>query len=132
MAIVLGIVQFGIVYNAKIIINSAAREGARKAAITTNDTSIQDTVKYAAGSLNITTIVNDPKAKGELSTTDKDALSDKTIWWYKEPTTGQTIGLPVTIYVRGKVNIDIPIINNLIGKYIIISSSATMRAEYGG
>lgn len=125
--IIFGIIQYGIIYNAKIVITSAAREGARKAAVTANDTDIQNTIQSAVSSLYYSSVVKDTRAKGELSKTEKDALSDTAIYWIIDPPSGG-LGTPVTIYVRCKIKTTLPVISS---EYVIISSSATMRKEHG-
>lgn len=122
LLLVFGIIEFGIVYNTKIAITNAAREGARKAAVTSVDT---DAVKTAI--TNSVASLNDTVS----SSMDEDAKDSSiipapdTIDWYVEVTGSDT----ASVYVKGRVDIIVPIINLITGPNLVIPAKAEMRIE---
>ena len=51
LLLLLGIIQFGIIFNGQITVTSAAREGARLAAVGADDEQVKDRVEEAAVAL---------------------------------------------------------------------------------
>jgi Flp pilus assembly protein TadG len=126
LVIVFGIIQFGIIYNTHLVITSAAREGARMATVTDSGADVETAIKRAVASLNANVSGPDIRAKDNTM-----PGADNIIWWYIDyPEISKTTGHPVSVYVKGRVNINVPIINNLIGNSVKIPAHATMRIEH--
>jgi Flp pilus assembly protein TadG len=124
LLLVFGIIEFGIIFNTKLVISSAAREGARKAAITSVPADVEIVIENAVASLNATVSGPDSRAKGSTMPSNED-----TIWWYIEKPDGAVTGGRVYVYVKGRVDIVIPIISNIIGNSVMIPANAVMRIE---
>ncbi|MEW6173975.1 MAG: TadE/TadG family type IV pilus assembly protein [Bacillota bacterium] len=130
LLLVFGTIEFGRIFHAQLVVTSAAQEGARKAAVTGNENDIKETIKNAAAALNITTV--------ELQT-DLTKIKNKTNYpdpgkmWYlvNYPVKGtRDYGDPVEVYVKGRVDVLVPIISNLIGSVKPLPAMAVMRVEY--
>ena len=69
LAFVLGIIEFGLAFNAQITVTSAAREGARVLALGGDQSEVEDRVNEAAPSLNgqLTVTATAPCAPGQPS-----------------------------------------------------------------
>jgi hypothetical protein len=124
--LVFGIIEFGIIFNTKLVISSAAREGARKAAVTSSSADVEIAIERAVTSLNATVSGPDSRAMGSSSTKPPN---EDTIWWYIEKPDGAVTGGRVYVYVKGRVDIVIPIISNIIGNSVMIPANAVMRIE---
>ncbi len=126
LLLIFGAIEFGRVFHATHVITSAAREGARAAAVHKGNTEIADKVKDAASSLvdpsNV--IIKDnsayqntqPAVNQVIFTIDKYDLSQRDV--------GE-----VTIKIKTKIKIIVPIINSILGNEKVISSEAVMRLE---
>lgn len=123
LLLVFGIIQFGIIYNTKITITNAAREGARKAAVTSVDnTAVKTAITNSVASLSDTiteTMTVNAKNSSILPAPGK-------IDWYVE---GSGSGNAVKVYVKGRVDIMVPIINLFTGPTLVIPAKAEMRIE---
>jgi hypothetical protein len=123
--LVFGIIEFGIIFNTKLVISSAAREGARKAAVTSVEDDVGTVIEYAVASLNATVSKN----SGAMGSSSTKPPNEDTIWWYIEKPDGAVTGGRVYVYVKGRVDIVIPIISNIIGNSVMIPANAVMRIE---
>lgn len=123
LLLVFGIIEFGIVYNAKITITNAAREGARKAAVTSVNTgAVKTAIENAVASLNDTV----PNTMNEDAKDFSIIPLENTIDWYVE---GSGEGNTASVYVKGRVDIIVPIINLITGPVLVIPAKAEMRIE---
>jgi Flp pilus assembly protein TadG len=108
--IVFGITEFGRIFNAKIIVINASREGARYAAVNgtaVTDTQITDKVKNSAPSLDpLKMTVNVNPVQG-----------------------ARTRGAAVAVAVYYPVEIVAPVISVFTGNPYIVNAQTTMRVE---
>ncbi len=79
MIILLGIIEFGFMFNAKITLNSAAREGARIYAITNDVDQVDSAVNKAASHLSPIPSGSIVKTSGELSVGSEIMMAKVTI-----------------------------------------------------
>lgn len=108
--IIFGIVEFGRILNAKLIVTGASREGARYAAVngaTVTDTQISDMVKSAAPSLK----------PADVTVNISPAQSSR------------TRGVAVAVSVYYPVDIIAPVISAFTGDPYTVSAQTTMRVE---
>lgn len=107
LLIVFGIMEFGRVFNAYLVITNASREGARQGVVGGTDTQITDSVKAAAGTLDLSklTVTINPTA------------------------TSRVRGAQLTVQVGYSVKIYTPIISNIIGDPFPINAQTVMRVE---
>lgn len=105
--ILMGIIEFGRVLNAYLIITNASREGARYAAIHNTDAQIQTTVS------NLTTTLN----QSDISVTISPSYAYR------------TSGTAVTVTVGYSVDIITPIMSAVIPNPYPLSAQTTMRVE---
>jgi hypothetical protein len=107
-----GSIEFGRVFHAHLVITSAAREGARKAIVTSNENEIRTAIKNAAASLNPNEPTNEPLVNIE----NKNLYpNSKEIWYNIRYPDGENAGKPVEIYVKSRVDIIVPLVSNVIG-----------------
>jgi len=105
--LIFGIIEFGRVFNAYLIITNAAREGARAGIVGATDLKILQTVEGSATTLDtlqLTVTITPSSAyrvRGSSLTVDVD--------------------YPVTLYA--------PVISNIIGNPYVVHGSSTMRVE---
>lgn len=105
--LIFGIIEFGRVFNAYLIITNAAREGARAGIVGATDLKILQTVEGSATTLDtlqLTVTITPSSAyrvRGSSLTVDVD--------------------YPVTLYA--------PVIGNIIGNPYVVHGSSTMRVE---
>lgn len=107
LILVMGIVQFGMVLNAYMTIENAAREGARRGIVGGSDKEIKNLIIATSPNLeakNMTLIIS----PSEGSRKSGDTLNVKIIYDYK---------------------LTIPIISNLFNKVIELRSDMSMRME---
>lgn len=97
---VFGIIQFGLIFNGKITVTSAAREGARLAVVGADETAVKERVKDTAVALLL-----DVPDGGIIVTGDAEKISVK---------------------VNGTVDIIVPIFT---GDSYAVSSESIMRIE---
>ncbi|MFZ3171746.1 MAG: TadE family protein [Carboxydocellales bacterium] len=105
--LIFGIVEFGRVFNAYLIVTNAAREGARAGVVGVSDSIIHQTVESAAPTLN-------------------NLLLNVTI---TPSSTYRTRGSALTTEVEYPVKIYAPVISNIIGNPYVIKGKSTMRVE---
>lgn len=120
LLLLFGIIEFGRIFQAKLVVTSAAREGARRAIVSGD---IQGAVENAVDSLNVS-VSNDISAKDTATAPAVGAV----VWWKEEPE-GNEVGKPAEIYVKGRVDLFIPLISNLVGTTVLVSSKAVMMIE---
>ena len=108
LLLVMGIIQFGIIFSAQIGITNAAREGARVAAVGYSESEVQDTVSHTVGS--------------HISF---NLVSTGVVY-----PAGATIGQDVTVTVVGEVELIVPIPDVFVpGGSIGLTAVSTMRVE---
>jgi Flp pilus assembly protein TadG len=104
MALVL--LQLSLVAKDRLVLQDAARAGAREAAVTTDDAAVRDAVVEAAASLDSERLTVSVARQGG-------------------------VGTPATVTVGYHVTIDIPIVDWLLPSGVDMSVDATMRQEGG-
>lgn len=102
----MGIVQFGFIFNGHITVTSAAREGARLAAVGHGDTAVRDRVKEAASAPLLTVERHNIHVTRNLGNAET-----------------------LSVAVRGSVDIIVPILNVFTGRSVDVSSKSVMRVE---
>ena len=125
--ILFGIIEFGRIFHAYLVVTSAAREGARKAAITGTAADIETAVRNAVSSLS-TNVVS--KSKNEVLSTM--APSAGQVWYaiyYPQNGGYRRFGDPVEIYIKGRIDLVVPIISNIVGTPYLPRAFAVMRVE---
>lgn len=105
--LVMGIIDFGRLYNAQISITHASREGARQAAVGTLDSQVTTLVKGAATGLDPAKI---------------------TIAILPAPS-GRRKGDPITVSVTYRLELITPIIGTMLGGTRDLTASTMMRME---
>lgn len=105
--LIFGIVEFGRVSNAYLVVTQAAREGARQGTIGGTDTQIVTSVKNSASSLDTT----------------KLTVSISPVQVYR------TRGASLEVQVQYPVNINIPVISSVLPNPITVKGKTVMRVE---
>lgn len=107
LMIIFGIMEFGRVFNAYLVITNAAREGSRQGVVGATDTQITNAVKTAAGTLDLNklTVTITPSAASRVR------------------------GAQMTVSVAYPVKIYTPIISSIIGDPFPINAQTVMRVE---
>ncbi len=102
----MGIVQFGFIFNGHITVTSAAREGARLAAVGYDDSAVMDRVEEAS--------------VGPLLTVERFNIN-----------INRNVGSDETLSVTvlGTVDVIVPMLNMFVGNSVDISSESVMRVE---
>ncbi len=103
LMLLLGIIQFGFIFNGQITLTSAAREGARLAVVNSDDSLVESKVEEAAVALLLNTndtIIDRDKGEDQLSVT-----------------------------VNGSVDIVVPFLGLVVGDAFELSSESVMRIE---
>lgn len=108
--LVIGIMQFGILFNYYISITHAAREGVRWAALENPESTVKQKTIAAAPSLN-------------------PLLTESNITVSNPAPTIENQGDPVTVTVSYTVPIDVPLMQTFLGSSFTLVSSATQRIE---
>ncbi|HEX2947182.1 MAG TPA: TadE/TadG family type IV pilus assembly protein [Clostridia bacterium] len=108
LLLLLGIIDFGLLFNNYMVVSNASREGARTAAIGSTDAQITAAAGNAAASL-------DP-AKLTITITPDEA-------------TGRASGTPVTVTVKYQYSMITPVIAAVIPGPFDLKTSTTMRCE---
>ncbi|MEW6183388.1 MAG: TadE/TadG family type IV pilus assembly protein [Bacillota bacterium] len=127
LLVIFGTIEFGRIYHAQLTVASAAREGARKAAVTSDTNEIETAIENAAATLNITTVTSN----SSITTYPTVCPSSGQLFYYiVYPDGSRQISHPVEVYIRGRVDVMVPIISNLIGTPKPLSSQAEMMVEY--
>lgn len=104
---VFGIIQFGLIFNGKITVTSAAREGARLAVVGADETAVKERVKDTAVALLL-----DVPDSGIIVTPDYEGDAEK-----------------LSVKVNGTVDIIVPMLNIFTGPNFAVSSESIMRVE---
>lgn len=107
MLLLMGLIQFGFIFNGQITLTSAAREGARLAVVNEDDNEVMDRVESSAVALLLT--VDKDNITIDRNLPDDDMLS---------------------VTVDGEVQIIMPFLNMLTGPQFPLSAMSTMRIEY--
>ncbi|HZK24961.1 MAG TPA: TadE/TadG family type IV pilus assembly protein [Oscillospiraceae bacterium] len=108
LLILLGIIQFGFIFNGQIAVASAAREGARLAAVGAQDAEITATVQSTLAG---------------IALLDNQSTN-------VTPSGTRIFGQQVTVEVAASTNIVVPFFNLVLGENFNHTSSATMRVEF--
>lgn len=106
LLIIAGMLEFSRLGGTLLMVNYGAREGARVAALGANDSSIIEQIKES------TLLLDDSKLVVDIS-----------------PETQRTSNENVSVTVKYPVDINIPVINKLIGTTKWVTGSLTMRVE---
>lgn len=106
--ILLGIIQFGFIFNSQIAVAGAAREGARLAAVGAPDAEITAAVEQILAG---------------VALLDYQSTS-------VTPAGTRTFGEPVTVEVAASTNIVVPFFDLVLGDSFNHTSSSTMRVEF--
>ncbi len=120
LLLVMGIVQFGIVFNAYITVTSAAREGARLAVVGADDEQVRLRVKEAAAALLLNNLeegdidITPPYDPDNYNPTDPGA---------------RKVGEELKVRVNGTVPVIVPGLNVFTGNAYSFSSQSIMRFE---
>ncbi len=126
--ILFGIIEFGRIFHAYLVVTSAAREGARKAAVTGDSAAIANAIQAAIASLSATAVSH---SRDDVLSTTAPAAGQ--VWYaiYYPQTGGvvRTFGDPVEIYIKGRVDLVVPIISNIVGTPYLPRAYAVMRVE---
>ncbi len=106
LLLVMGIIQFGFILNGQITVTSAAREGARLAAVSDDDGLVKDRVEAAAVALLLRVDKNDIG----IDRTHPDGM--------------------VRVTVEGAVEVVVPFLDMITGSAFPLSAETIMRIEY--
>lgn len=108
MLIILGIIEFGFMFNAKITLNSAAREGARVYAVSKDEAEVNQAVNDTLGYL---------------------GSGDSIVKSYKD--LDETSGIKMaSVTITKEVDFLTNFFDALLGESIVMESEASMRVEY--
>ena len=102
----LGLIQVGLLARDRLLVEAAARAGARAAAIQDDPAEVESAVRAAAPTLDAATTAVSIAREGAR-------------------------GAPVTVQVGYDDDVRVPLIGWLVGSAIHLSASATMRQEFG-
>lgn len=128
MLVIFGIIEFGRLYNAHLIVTSSAREGARKAAVSSSEDAVRTAVENAAASLNPATVEKTDAAFIK----DTNNIPGTGVMWYAidyKSGGSRRFGDPVEVCVKARIEIITPIISNIIGTPRPVFAVAVMRVE---
>lgn len=107
LMIVMGIVEFGRIFNAYLIVTNASREGARYASVNSTDLEVINAIETLTSTLN---------------------QSQMSISIYPDYGS-RTSGNPVEVSIDYNIDIIAPIIGVILPDPFIVSSNTTMRVE---
>ncbi len=105
--VLMGIVEFGRIFNAYLVLTNASREGARVAAVGGADLDVMNSI------LNVTPTLNQPS----LSITVNPIETER------------SRGLPVTVTVNYNLQLICPVVNVILPNPFPLASQTTMRIE---
>jgi len=105
--LIFGIMEFGRIFNAYLIVTNAAREGARTAVVGATDPEIRAAIDSTAGTLDTTVLA--------VYITPASYLRVR--------------GTSLTVEVQYPVRVYTPVINNITGDPFLVKSQTTMRVE---
>ncbi len=107
LLILMGIFEFGRVFNAYLIVNHAAREGARSAAVGSEDYAVIQTITDSMFYLdNTNATINITPSKSS-----------------------RTRGNPVTVNLDYQIDLIVPVIENLVPNPLHLKAQTVMRVE---
>jgi len=104
MLLVMGIIQFGFIFNGQITLTSAVREGARYAVVGNTDADVVKRVQDSSTAL---------------------LLSIPTVTIDRDVNDGESL----TVSANGTVNIIMPFLNIFTGNQVNLKAESTMRVE---
>ena len=107
LLILLGIIQFGFIFNGQITLTSSAREGARLAVVGADDNDVKDRVEDTAIALLLNVDRNDIDINREVGGDDGT----------------------LSVTVPGSVDIIVPILDLIVGNSMSLSAESVMRVE---
>jgi len=107
LLIIMAIVDFGLLFNSYMVINNAAREGARNAAIGSTDVKVSGIVEEVTGMLD--------QSRLTFTVTPSEALRKK--------------GDEITVTVTYQNQLITPIISAIVSNPVQITAKAVMRME---
>ena len=107
LMIVMGIVEFGRIFNAYLIVTNASREGARYASVNSTDLEVINAIETLTSTLN------------------QSQMSISIYPDYRSRTSGN----PVEVSIDYNIDIIAPIIGVILPDPFIVSSNTTMRVE---
>jgi len=107
LLIVMGIIQFGMIFNSYLSLQNASREGARAGIVGSSSTEIRDTIIAVSPNLDASNLT--------VTVTPSDA--------YRQ--SGDTL----TVKLTYTYNLTIPIIKNILGGSITLNTQTSMRIE---
>jgi Flp pilus assembly protein TadG len=125
--VLFGIIEFGRIFHAYLVVTSAAREGARKAAVTGTAADIEAAIVAAVASLSDNVV-----ARTRTEVLSATAPSAGQVWYaiyYPQNGGVRRFGDPVEIYIKGRVDLVVPIISNIVGTPYLPRAYAVMRVE---
>lgn len=102
--ILMGIIDFGMMFNNYLIVSNASREGARNAAVGAKDSEIISIAKKVSGTLEVTTEI-----------TPKESLRKK--------------GDEVVVIVKYQYKLLTPVIGSLLADKVELKGTSVMRME---
>ncbi len=106
LTLALAILQLALIAKDQLVLQDAARAGAREASVSTDDVAVHDAVVEAAASLDADALTVSVARQGGL-------------------------GTPATVTLGYHVTIDIPLVDWLFPSGVDLSAGATMRQEGG-
>ncbi len=105
--VLMGIVEFGRIFNTYLVLTNASREGSRVAAVGGADLDVMNSI------LNVTPTLNQPS----LTITVNPGETDR------------SRGLPVTVTVNYNLQLICPVVNVILPNPFPLTSQTTMRIE---
>lgn len=112
LLVIFGTIEFGRLMHAHIMVNSAAREGVRKAAVTGNVTDIETAIRNDV--ITFATTV-EQRSYADITNTSLYPDSSAKVWYAVHYPSGRYVDKEVEVYVKGRVDIFTPIINSILG-----------------
>ncbi|MDD3850658.1 MAG: TadE/TadG family type IV pilus assembly protein [Firmicutes bacterium] len=107
LLLLMGIIQFGLIFNTDFILTNASRAGARAAMLGKSDTEIETIVEGAVAGLDT--------AKLTVDTTPSEG--------------SRSYGDPVTVEVRYQLDLIVPLFDGILTDPMHLKASTTMRME---
>ncbi len=107
LLLIFGIIEFGRIFNAYLIVTNAAREGARAGIVGGSDLKIYQTVEGSAATLDTLQLTVD--------------VTPSSAYRVRGAALTVAVDYPVAIYT--------PVISNIVGNPYIVHGSSTMRVE---
>lgn len=114
LLLLFGVIEFGRVFHAQLVITNAAREGARKAVVTSGtDADVSNVVKDSIANM-VASLHPDQVQEKNVNDITNGAPEGNAIWYAIEYASGRNVGEPVKVYVKGRVEIIVPLISSII------------------